>query len=85
MFANGDFRLVEGGLHLDTGLEVNKRLLYEHFLDGKVSVQYFLRMARGGGAISSEWPKRGGGAAHLAGLIEFAERVQARPSEDPFA
>ena len=85
MFANGNLRLVEGGLHLDTGLEANKRLLYEHFLDGKVSVQYFLRMARGGGAISSEWPKRGGGAAHLAGLIEFAERVQANPSEDPFA
>ena len=85
MFANGNRSLVEGGLHLDTGLEANKGLLYEHFLDGKVSVQYFLRMARGGGAISREWPKRGGGAAHLAGLIEFAERVQARPSEDPFA
>ena len=85
MFANGNRSLVEGGLHLDTGLEANKRLLYEHFLDGKVSVQYFLRMARGGGAISREWPKRGGGAAHLAGLIEFAERVQANPSEDPFA
>ena len=85
MFANGNRSLVEGGLHLDTGLEANKGLLYEHFLDGKVSVQYFLRMARGGGAISREWPKRGGGAAHLAGLIEFAERVHARPSEDPFA
>ena len=84
MFANGNRSLVEGGLHLVTGLEVNKRLLYEHFLDGKVSVHYFLRMARGGGAISWEWPNRGG-AAHLAGLIEFAERVQARPSEDPFA
>ena len=84
MFANGNRSLVEGGLHLVTGLEVNKRLLYDHFLDGKVSVQYFLRMARGGGAISWEWPKRGG-AAHLAGLIEFAERVHARPSEDPFA
>ena len=85
MFANGNRSLVEGGLHLDTGLEANKGLLYEHFLDGKVSVQYFLRMARGGGAISREWPKRGGGAAQLAGLIEFAERVQANPSEDPFA
>ena len=84
MFANGNRSLVEGGLHLDTGLEANKGLLYEHFLDGKVSVHYFLRMARGGGAISWEWPNRGG-AAHLAGLIEFAERVQARPSEDPFA
>ena len=84
MFANGNRSLVEGGLHLVTGLEVNKRLLYDHFLDGKVSVQYFLRMARGGGAISWEWPNRGG-AAHLAGLIEFAERVQANPSEDPFA
>jgi hypothetical protein len=37
---------VEGSLHHTTGLEANKRVLYEHFLDHKVSAAYFLNMAR---------------------------------------
>ena len=82
MQMRGDNRLVEGSLHHSTGLEANKRLLYEHFLDHKVSVEYFLEMARNG-KISTTWPSIVGGRAHLDGLIEFAERVQA--SEDPFA
>jgi hypothetical protein len=84
MCANGDFQLVEGGLKDATGLEANKRLLYEHFLNHKVSVQYFLKMARTG-RISTSWPAIDGGRAHLDGLLEFAERVKAYPSEDPFA
>jgi len=84
MCAKGDFQLVEGGLKHATGLEANKRLLYEHFLNHKVSVQYFLRMARTG-IISTIWPAIDGGRAHLDGLIEFAEFVNAYPSEDPFA
>ena len=71
-------------MHHVTGLEANKRLLYEHFLDRKVSVEYFLEMAHNG-KISTNWPTYLGGRAHLDGLIEFAERVQANPSEDPFA
>jgi hypothetical protein len=84
MHANGDYRLVEGGLHHNTGLEANKQVLYEHFLDHKVSVEYFLDMARNG-KISTMWPSLPGGRAHLDGIIELAERVKARPSEDPFA
>jgi hypothetical protein len=84
MCANRDFQLVEGGLKHATGLEANKRLLYEHFLNHKVSVQYFLDMAHNG-RISTSWPAIDGGRAHLDGLIEFAERVKAYPSEDPFA
>jgi hypothetical protein len=84
MYARGDYQLVEGGLHLANGLEANKRRLYEHFLDRKVSVEYFLGMAHRG-KIASSWPKFHGGRAHLDGLIEFAERVQENPSEDPFA
>ena len=84
MQMRGDNRLVEGSLHHSTGLEANKRLLYEHFLDHKVSVQYFLDMAHNG-RISTSWPAIDGGRAHLDGLIEFAQRVQANPSEDPFA
>jgi len=84
MFARGDFQLVEGGLRLANGLEANKRRLYEHFLDHKVSVKYFLEMAHTG-KIASSWPKFPDGRAHLDGLIEFAERVKAYPSEDPFA
>jgi hypothetical protein len=84
MYAKGDFQLVEGGLRLANGLEANKRRLYEHFLDRKVSVKYFLDMALTG-KISTIWPEFPGGRAHLDGLIEFAERVQENPSDDPFA
>ena len=84
MYARGDYQLVEGGLRLANGLEANKRRLYEHFLDQKVSVKYFLNMAHSG-KISESWPNFPGGRAHLDGLIEFAERVQENPSEDPFA
>ena len=79
-----EYQLVEGGLRLANGLEANKRRLYEHFLDRKVSVKYFLGMARTG-RISTSWPAIDGGRAHLDGLIEFAEQVKAYPSEDPFA
>ena len=63
------------------------RWMREHLrwpIDHKVSVEYFLDMARNG-KISTMWPSLPGGRAHLDGIIELAERVKARPSEDPFA